>query len=78
MTRVAGDSPAITTHVPEILHPTFRVVMLGRGFTKNPDARQRTRSCVALNHVSPEVSISIGVSLSEELPAPTVTSVAVG
>jgi hypothetical protein len=78
MTRVGGDSPAITAHLPESLHPTFQVDIRRRGFTKDPDVRQHTRSCVTLNHFPPEVSISVGVSLSEELPAPTATPCVVG
>lgn len=47
MTRVTGDSPAITTHLPESLHPTFQVDMEHRAFTK------RQTSANAHDHVSP-------------------------
>jgi hypothetical protein len=34
MRRAIGDSPAITTHLPETLYPTFQVDMLHRAFTR--------------------------------------------
>jgi hypothetical protein len=43
-----------------------------------PVCSHRTRSCVALSHVPPEVSNSLGSSLSEDLLWPVVTPCSVG
>jgi len=42
-----------------------------------PVCSHRTRSCVALSHVPPEVSISSGPSVLEDLPPTAMTPCAV-